>query len=83
MRLTVVGMDTVVLHALPLASVLDFVSGLGGTLLVVTGALAGAFRSWSVLIELPHKRIEWMAAFGFAVGVFATILFVFVDQVWR
>jgi hypothetical protein len=70
-------------HMLPLAFVLDVVSDLGGSLLIVTGVLAGAFRSWAVLIELPPDRIEWMTAFGFGVGVFATILSVLVEQVWR
>lgn len=69
--------------AFPLASLLEFVSALGGSLLVVTGVLAGAFRSWAILIELPPVRIEWMTAFGFATGFIATILFVVAEQIWR
>jgi hypothetical protein len=76
-------MSLLVPHVLPLAFVLDVVSDLGGSLLVVTGVLAGAFRSWAVLVELPSDRIEWMTALGFGAGVFATILSVLVEQAWR
>ena len=68
---------------LPLALLLEFVSNLGGSLLVVTGALAGALRAWAVLTESPPDRIEWMTALGFAIGAMRMILFVFVDEVWR
>lgn len=70
-------------NVLPLAFALDIVSNLGGSLLVVTGVLAGGFRSWAVLTELPPDRIEWMTALGFVVGAVATILSVFVEQIWR
>jgi hypothetical protein len=63
--------------------VLEFVSRFGGTLLVVTGVFAGAFRSWAVLTELPPVRIEWMTALGFTVGGILTILFVVAEQVGR
>jgi hypothetical protein len=76
-------MDLLVPHSLPFAVVLDDVSRLGGSLLVMTGVLAGAFRSWAILIKLPPDRIEWLTAVGFAVGVFVTILFVFVSPIWR
>lgn len=76
-------MHLLVPNGLPRALLLEFVSDLGGSLLVVTGVLAGSFRTWAVLTKLPPVRIEWMTALGSAFGAMLMILFVVADQIWR
>jgi hypothetical protein len=66
----------------PLALLLEVSTHLGGSLLVVTGAIAGTLRTLAVLTKVSPDRIEWVTALGFAFGVMMTILFVFIDQVW-
>ena len=63
----------------PLAVLMEFVSDVSGMLLVITGAVAGCFRTWAVLIEIPADRLEWITALGFAAGAISAILIVFID----
>jgi len=61
------------------AALTEFASGSAGTVVVITGALAGCTRAWAVLRKFSADRIEYATAGGFAVGAVATILLVFID----
>jgi hypothetical protein len=61
---------------IPLAGiVIDLVSGVAGTMILLTGLLAAAFRTFAVLVESPSERLEWLTAMGFLSGLtFAALL---------
>jgi hypothetical protein len=59
----------------------EFISGIAGSMVVVTGVAAGSARAWAVLRKSPHERIEWMTAVGFALGAVFTIAIVCIDSI--
>ena len=70
------------LDFIPLAGVLvEAISGIAGTLVVVTGLSAGAFRAWAVLRKSLPDEVEWATAAGFAVGAAFGALIVALDAV--
>lgn len=66
----------------PVGALLDLVSGIGGTLVVSTGLVAGAMRAFAILRGFPAERIEWMTAAGFAGGVVVASLILMLDVVF-
>jgi hypothetical protein len=66
-----------------LATLTEFASSSAGTFLVITGALAGGFRSWAVLRRFSADQIERMTAVGFVTGAVTVILLVFVDKILK
>lgn len=67
------------LDALPLAVLLEFVSGMAGAVLVITGVAAGGLRAWAVLTYQSNVQVEWATAVGFCVGATLAILIVVID----
>ncbi|HEX5929640.1 MAG TPA: hypothetical protein VFY48_09625 [Solirubrobacterales bacterium] len=54
---------------LPIAGVvLDVVSNIAGTTILLTGLLAAAFRTFAVLVKAQPERVEWATAYGFLSG---------------
>jgi hypothetical protein len=76
-------MPRAVLDVVPPAVLTELVSGLAGTMAVVTGIFARSARAWAVLREMPPDRIEWVTAIGFAFGAVVTILIVCLDLFWE
>jgi hypothetical protein len=64
-----------------LAILTEIVSRGAGTMVLITGVLAGCFRAGAVLRRATSERVEWLTAVGFACGVIVTILLVCVDKV--
>jgi len=55
--------------------VLEVVSGIAGTTILLTGLLAAAFRTFAVLAKAQPERVEWLTAYGFLSGLlFAGVL---------
>ena len=52
-----------------LATLTEFASSSAGTFLVITGALAGGFRSWAVLRRFSADQVERMTALGSSPGL--------------
>jgi hypothetical protein len=59
----------------------EFVSGIAGTVVVMTGTLAGCARAWAILRRFPPERVELITAAGVVFGAVAAILFVFIDVI--
>ena len=74
-------MPFIALVTAPAAVLTEFVSSFAGTMVVVTGAVAGSARAWAVLRRPSHERIEWMTAAGFAWGATGTLLLVCIDSI--
>ncbi len=73
-----------IVFLLPLANVVvDVVSDVVGMVIVLTGLVAGAFRSWAVMSGFAPERVEWFTAIGFAGGVAIAAAILFLDQFVR
>jgi hypothetical protein len=73
-------MSLVALHTVTFATLTEVVSRSAGTMVVITGVLAGCSRATAVLRRFPADRVEWMTTVGFVGGVLATLLLVCVDK---
>jgi len=58
----------------------ELVTNIAGTIVVVTGVVAGSARTWAVLAEGSHDRVERMTAVGFVVGAAITLCLVVIDS---
>jgi hypothetical protein len=74
-------MSLVALYPVTFATLTALAAGSAGTVVVITGVLAGCFRAAAVLWRSSLDRVEWLTAIGFACGVILTILFVCVDKI--
>jgi len=63
------------------ATLTEFVSSGAGTIILITGALAGSLRAGAILLGAAPQRFEWMTAAGFIGGEAGTILVVCVDKI--
>jgi hypothetical protein len=67
---------------IPLAGiVIELVSGVAGTMILLTGLLAAAFRAFAILAESQPERVEWLTAVGFLSGLVFSALFLALDVV--
>jgi hypothetical protein len=70
--------------AAPLASlVIDAISDAVGMTLVLTGLVAGAFRSLAVLGGASSDRVEWFMAVGFVGGCIFAAFVLLLDAIVR
>ena len=65
--------------AIPQAVLMEFVSEVAGTLVVVAGVFAGCLLAWAVLTRQSSEQVEWVTALGTAFGAMLAILVVFID----
>jgi hypothetical protein len=69
---------------IPIAGVVvDIVTDVAGTMIVLTGLIAGAFRAGAVLAKATPERVESMTALGFLWGVVMTGVLLAMDAVVR
>ncbi|HSS04267.1 MAG TPA: hypothetical protein VLK89_03635 [Solirubrobacterales bacterium] len=74
-------MSLVVPDVAPIAVLTEFVSSIAGTVVGVSGVVAGSTRAWAVLTREPHERIERMTAIGFVAGAVCAIAIVCIDAI--
>jgi hypothetical protein len=71
------------LLSLPIAGiVVDFTSSIFGMILLLTGVVAGAFRTLAVLGRSSSERAEWLTALGFLGGVAVAGVLLALDAVF-
>ncbi len=67
---------------IPLAGVvIDVVSDVAGTMIVLTGLLAAALRTGAVLAKSSSERVEWVTALGFLWGAIVATMLLALDAV--
>jgi hypothetical protein len=62
------------------AILVEFVSNVGGAMVVVTGLAAGLARTWAVLVQASNERVERMTAVGFVAGIVVMLFIVCIDS---
>ncbi|HEY7456869.1 MAG TPA: hypothetical protein VH703_06300 [Solirubrobacterales bacterium] len=65
----------------PIGLLVEFVSNVGGALLIMTGAWGGFLGALAVLTDRTARRTERWAAAGFIVGFLSTVFFVVIDAI--
>lgn len=67
---------------IPIAGVvIEVVSDVAGTIIVLTGLLAAGLRTVAVLTKSSPERVEWLTAIGFLSGVMWAAVFLALDVV--
>lgn len=61
--------------------VIDVVSDVTGTIILLTGLLAAGLRTVAVLTNSSPERIEWFTAIGFLSGIWFAAVLLAVDVV--
>jgi len=65
----------------PAGVVIDVVSDVAGTIIVLTGLLAAGLRTVAVLTKSSPERAEWLTAIGFLSGVMCAAVLLALDVV--
>jgi len=64
----------------PIAGVvIDVVSDVAGTSILLTGLMAAGLRAMAVLTNASPQRVEWLTAIGFLSGMFFAAVFLAMD----
>lgn len=63
--------------------VIDVVTNVAGTMIVLTGLFAAALRAGAVLAKSPSERVEMQTALGFFWGMAMAMMLLALDAVIR